>query len=594
MQSINSVIQVLQIPPKLRNSQDINSLLENTSEINFFKKIRDEEKTNEIHRACCQVMHLESYKAGSNIINFGEKGDKFYILLRGRVGVLLPTKKAVVLNPSEIKQIRNSREQKSTLPTLKSDSEESEDEEELFITPKNKQRRKGKFLTKEVVKVLESYRQKEIKSNEEHMTSIEQQESKISQIFQNELERERQMVMEMAKNYEGSESVEIELEQLQEVAELKAGAHFGEFALLSDKPRAATIRAKENCLLAVLKKSDFRRILGSISEKKVNEKIEFLYSLSYFKNWTRIAVHKLSYNFKSLVLSKNQCLYKEGDKVKNVYFVKNGEFKISKQVTEKRNVINNPSCNGSLEQKIKNFSFMKLRNIRQKNFTKEIQLVIKGKNEILGGEEVVQDLEHRQQSCVSLSNFSEVLYISKENFMSSFSYHNTKEMLCKRLEFESARLKVKQERQLIIEDAKNSLDFSGQPKKERSLPKKPNYSRQIQDKVSTPVSKPSSLDFDKSFSAKRQQVSASLEGKPIKRSKTPAKPHGLKSPARTGSPSKLIIKKLSPKREAPQNFLYFRRRAFERIQESVSRTKSYNESFGHWEAKTRSNQSYQV
>ena len=45
------------------------------------------------------------------------------------------------------------------------------------------------------------------------------------------------------------------------VAEMPAGALFGELALLDDAPRTAQVRAAEDCLLAALSRADFETLL---------------------------------------------------------------------------------------------------------------------------------------------------------------------------------------------------------------------------------------------------------------------------------------------------------------------------------------------
>lgn len=55
------------------------------------------------------------------------------------------------------------------------------------------------------------------------------------------------------------------------VASLTVGHSFGELALISHKPRAATIRAAEDCEFAVLDKADYQRVYGKIQEKKLNK-----------------------------------------------------------------------------------------------------------------------------------------------------------------------------------------------------------------------------------------------------------------------------------------------------------------------------------
>ena len=49
---------------------------------------------------------------------------------------------------------------------------------------------------------------------------------------------------------------------LTEIKILETGCAFGELALIENKPRAATIRCKENCHFAVLDKTHFVHILS--------------------------------------------------------------------------------------------------------------------------------------------------------------------------------------------------------------------------------------------------------------------------------------------------------------------------------------------
>ena len=66
------------------------------------------------------------------------------------------------------------------------------------------------------------------------------------------------------------EEDEKEDDNYKEVAVLPAGASFGELALISHKPRAATIRAKEDCHLAVLEKADYQKVYFGIRNTNSN------------------------------------------------------------------------------------------------------------------------------------------------------------------------------------------------------------------------------------------------------------------------------------------------------------------------------------
>lgn len=50
---------------------------------------------------------------------------------------------------------------------------------------------------------------------------------------------------------------------LTNVKVLKSGDSFGELALIDNRPRAATIKCKEDCHLAVLEKVHFNKILST-------------------------------------------------------------------------------------------------------------------------------------------------------------------------------------------------------------------------------------------------------------------------------------------------------------------------------------------
>lgn len=54
-----------------------------------------------------------------------------------------------------------------------------------------------------------------------------------------------------------------------EVRVLESGAAFGELALINNKPRAATIRCREDCHFAVLEKEYYNTILSNIFELKL-------------------------------------------------------------------------------------------------------------------------------------------------------------------------------------------------------------------------------------------------------------------------------------------------------------------------------------
>ena len=51
---------------------------------------------------------------------------------------------------------------------------------------------------------------------------------------------------------------------------------FGELALITSKPRAATVVCAEDTDLVVLDKHNYERVVGKALRRKVNEKVEIL------------------------------------------------------------------------------------------------------------------------------------------------------------------------------------------------------------------------------------------------------------------------------------------------------------------------------
>jgi hypothetical protein len=69
-------------------------------------------------------------------------------------------------------------------------------------------------------------------------------------------------------------------------------------ALINDRPRYFSVKCLEATVLGVLQKKDYR-IIAKVHQMHINEKVEFIRNMEAFKTWTRIAVQKVSYFFKS-------------------------------------------------------------------------------------------------------------------------------------------------------------------------------------------------------------------------------------------------------------------------------------------------------
>ena len=81
--------------------------------------------------------------------------------------------------------------------------------------------------------------------------------------------------------------MKFEIKIRRRVAILRKSDAFGELALETRKPRAATIRARMNSTLAILSASDYTKIFGSAVKKEMNQKRQFLKRIFIFSKLSR-------------------------------------------------------------------------------------------------------------------------------------------------------------------------------------------------------------------------------------------------------------------------------------------------------------------
>ena len=403
--TFEQIAHILRIPGRFRQEKDIKCLQTLTDHVEFFKRITNELNSHEIHKNCCEVMTLEEYGRGDIIIKFGEQGEKFYIILRGNVSVMIPVKKSVKLRKDQISQYKNLNSSESSSLKSESDSDDSEDIDNIPL-PIKKERREGIPVASvsEILKKLQLDKKNSIKHQKENFGLND--EMNMAKLFKKHINKETKDLIKVIKSSD-NEFIEIEINKHEEVSILSAGDSFGELALISDRPRSATIVAKERVSLLVINKTQFRKILGNLAEKRMNSKLKFIQSLSYFNAWSKTGIFKIAAYFQSFVIARNQTLFFEGKEAKELYFIKEGEFLISKK------------C--QIENNFKENSFSKTLNTKYRKIlvkNKPLNLCIKGANESIGGYEILNNIKTRIFSSICISSTAEVYFVLKEHLLS--------------------------------------------------------------------------------------------------------------------------------------------------------------------------------
>lgn len=177
-----------------------------------------------------------------------------------------------------------------------------------------------------------------------------------------------------------------------EVTTLNSGSSFGELALESSKPRAASIKCKSDSHFMYLEKHDYVGLMSKIVQEKRDSLVDFLQSLPLFMNCTKGALTKLTYVFRERYYNKGQFVYNEGESAEDMFIIYKGEFefyKIIKKAKSKKNV-----------------------GIKLKDKLKKSKIANYGVGEVFGEEDSLRGL-NRMSSCKCIQNGSIALCISK-------------------------------------------------------------------------------------------------------------------------------------------------------------------------------------
>ena len=244
-----------------------------------------------------------------------------------------------------------------------------------------------------------------------------------------------------------------------ETAKLTSGMAFGELALLKNQPRSASIKCIEPAHFMILSKENYLKILGKSDARKLEEIVEFLHSVSIFTHYSKRALDKLSYYFKSHCFSRNQIVYKENDIAESVYIVKSGEFELSKNSIELKN-----------QDSFYKYKASKATKSSKRSIIPKIALL--GKGEIFGDEEILKSLP-RAFTCTCASK-GELLYISKHDFLSKIrSEDSIKTLVDSNIARENTRYsRLMIARNLDLDFAQMSMGNSRSPLRRKKKKKK--------------------------------------------------------------------------------------------------------------------------
>ena len=272
---LNEVIELLKIPTQKRTKYDIRSIqnymLKN---IGYFQKLNEESDGSERIPKIIQVLNYECFKKDEYVINFGEIGNKFYILLSGTVSIYKPSPKNMNMTLYD------------------------------YV----------KYLLK-------------IRDIEKNLLKFERVQN-----YNSNIDRVKLLLIDYdpEKLPFSSKKLPFVIEEERFVVKLGPGASFGEMALIKNEPRNADIIANEKSILGSVDKIDYRKIIKDMEEQKINLQLKsFKSDFPFFNNWPASRCFRILSAFSSENYINEEYIYKQNTLPTHIYIIRKGELGIT-------------------------------------------------------------------------------------------------------------------------------------------------------------------------------------------------------------------------------------------------------------------------
>ncbi|TNV85143.1 hypothetical protein FGO68_gene17329 [Halteria grandinella] len=362
---------------------------------------------------------LECQKRGEIICKYGEIGDKFYVVLRGGVGVKVPTEvgtskcenyldvlKFIIQHmQSPIIKYRDihSRQCKQFLEIVSGGAEYVQRIDSLFdlnLSVDQTLRDEETALAQLLAQQQQLQNQNSLDSSSisdsqllSHLSfNLDQQDSLHKTLQRIEFIKSFQRTVYTQLESIRDQTYSVNLQILKEVNELGEGKSFGELALLTDKPRNATIFAKTpKVALGVLSKKDYQRLIGEDFKTKMDKAVAIIKQFEIFRKIKQARfLFSLSYYLKERPMLLGSVVYKQGDLVDGVYLIQSGEVQTLKS---------KESLQGAIDAR------------------QQIVISITGDKQAIGIDEIMNGDAQRKNTVIVSSEKATIYFMSKQDFV---------------------------------------------------------------------------------------------------------------------------------------------------------------------------------
>jgi len=321
---------------------DLNSILKKNNSLN--KEIEIEEKleenivqkTSSILKSIASKITLERFPANRIIFKEGDKGDKFYIIVKGKVNIIKMIEENVYLSEEEylayLEKLKSHKEKFLLQKVIATN---------LAVYPvpnfsysKNILRLKKSILVDEI-NIFGAQSLFPSLSNEINEIKHEREENRTPGVDLNYVSLEdyliRTNLSDVYNEKYANNRKEVRVPIYKHIKTLYSGDSFGEKALDSyAKKRMASVLSADECYIGVLIKKDYETSLKELSEKSRRVHINSILSsaLFYGQKFTNFENTLFNY-FVFMKINHGNILLEQNSSPSEIYLIREGEFEVT-------------------------------------------------------------------------------------------------------------------------------------------------------------------------------------------------------------------------------------------------------------------------
>ena len=348
---------------KNRKIEDIIEYIETLDP--FINLVQEQgENFEEILKKSCLIMkHILKLK-DEFVVQLGEKGDDFYIILNGIVGIFVPMLKEYYMTEEEyilhLLKLRKNGQKELIQNCIRQNAFSCplpyEHFDDLLFDLNNNKTKGGIFIdselilskAKEVCKYIltKEYKIKLIKNEPEKFIN----ENDVNDNIKNASDQIKNELKEINKDKNAVKIKKIlgnkkimKIYKYEMVRKLTVGDTFGELALENkNNKRTATIISFDTCHFAIINKDEYNILIKDSVKKYKKKFFNLIFSYKIFKSINIKLFDRDHYNnFRFSRIPKNRIILKDGVKCNEIYFILNGDFElyIEKNIYEINSII---------------------------------------------------------------------------------------------------------------------------------------------------------------------------------------------------------------------------------------------------------------